>query len=360
MTNLIPRSIQKSLIAAPHIGHLYSALVTDAIFRFENLVNPQNKIRIFTTGTDEHGIKIQQAAQKADTNVASYCDNISERYRNLFQQFQIGHTDFIRTTEKRHKIAVQHFWGRLNDNGFIYKKEYAGYYCVPDETFLTEAQLTTNPKTGEKVSSESGHPVEWTKEENYMFKLASMQQEILRWLKDGDRIKPKKFEKILMDFLDDPLPDISVSRPASRVNWGVTVPRDDSHTVYVWLNALVNYLTCVGYPEAVSEWPPTLQVIGKDILKFHGIYWPAFLMAAGLEPPKQLLCHSHWTVDGQKMSKSKLNVVDPSEQANVYTADGMRYFLLREAVLHSDGSKIYHPTDVSNFTPQTNANYFRL
>lgn len=326
----------------PHIGHLYSALITDAVFRYKNLKSSQSTVQgTFTTGTDEHGIKIQQAAQKNNTPVAEYCDQISEKYKSLFRNFDINYTNYIRTTQQRHASAVGQFWTTLQDRGYLYKREYAGYYCVPDETFLTEAQLTTNPKTGEKISAESGHPVEWTQEENYMFKLGSVQEGILKWLSHGDRVHPKKFERILYDFLAEPLPDISVSRPASRVHWGITVPGDDSQTIYVWLNALVNYLTCAGYPkQEMSAWPPALQVIGKDILKFHGIYWPGFLIAADLEPPKQLLCHSHWTVDGQKMSKSKGNVVDPMQRAEQYTTEGLRYFLLREAVLHRDGSKL--------------------
>lgn len=329
-----------NLSPGPHIGHLYSALVADVVFRYNKLTT--SSPGTFTTGTDEHGIKIQQAASKNNTPVAEYCDQISEEYKSLFRKYDVHYTDYIRTTEQRHAEAVSKFWSRLQDRGYLYKREYAGYYCVPDETFLTEAQLTTNPKTGEKVSSESGHPVEWTQEENYMFKLGSVQDGIVQWLKGGDRVHPKRFERILFDFLSEPLPDISVSRPANRVHWGIPVPGDDSQTVYVWLNALVNYLTCAGYPDEQKSkpcWPPTLQVIGKDILKFHGIYWPGFLIAADLEPPKQLLCHSHWTVDSQKMSKSKGNVVDPIERAGSYTPEGLRYFLLREAVLHSDGSK---------------------
>lgn len=338
---------------APHIGHLYSALIADVLFRFEKLTKcpAQSCLKtLFTTGTDEHGIKIQQAAQKRHVPVEEYCDKIAAEYRGLFCEYNVQYTDFIRTTEPRHAQAVQHFWTRLHDNGFIYKRKYSGYYCVQDETFLTESQLGNDGKTGEKCSLESGHPVEWTEEENYMFQLGKVQTGILEWMKSEDRIKPKKFERNVYDFLEEPLPDISVSRPSSRVHWGVTVPGDESQTVYVWLNALVNYLTCSGYPENLqSTWPPSVQVIGKDILKFHAIYWPGFLLAAGLDLPTQILCHSHWTVDGQKMSKSKQNVVDPMERKDVYSSEGFRYFLLREAVLHSDGSKILYYLKIRNF-----------
>lgn len=191
---------------------------------------------------------------------------------------------------------------------------------------------------GDKVSEESGHPVEWTEEKNYMFKLSQFQEEVIRWAESEKRIKPIKYQKILLQSLQEELPDISVSRPIERVSWGINVPQDPSQTIYVWLDALVNYLTSVGYPNQLKHWPPNVQVLGKDILKFHGVYWPAFLIAAGLEPPTELFVHSHWTVDGQKMSKSKFNVVDPFERAETYTMEGLRYFLLREGVAHSDGN----------------------
>ncbi|KAJ6634198.1 Methionine--tRNA ligase, mitochondrial [Pseudolycoriella hygida] len=324
--------------AAPHIGHLYSSVIADAIFRFENLLQGHTKY-IFTTGTDEHGSKIQQAAQKNKTSMQQYCDNVSGEYKKLFHNFNVDYTDFIRTTESRHHKAVEQFWLKLYGKGTIYKDKYAGWYCIPDETFLTESQL--KEANGTKVSIESGHPVEWSEEINYVFRLSAYQEEVIRWADKEDRIGPKKFQKILLDSLQEPLPDVSVSRPTSRVNWGIRVPNDDSHSIYVWLDALVNYLTCSGYPNDEQfrrNWPPTVQVIGKDILKFHGIYWPAFLIAADIEPPQQLLVHSHWTVNDEKMSKSKMNVVDPNERSSIYTKDGMRYFLLREGVAHSDGN----------------------
>lgn len=323
--------------AAPHIGHLYSSVIADAIFRFEKLLGNHTKY-IFTTGTDEHGSKIQQAAKAKNASIREYCDGIANEYKSLFQNFNIEYTDLIRTTESRHRKAVEQFWLKLYDNGTIYKAKYSGWYCTPDETFLTESQL--KEENGTKFSIESGHPVEWCEEENYMFPLSKYHDEVIRWLDKEDRIKPKKFQKILLNTLAEPLPDVSVSRPSSRVHWAIRVPNDESHSIYVWLDALVNYLTCSGYPndEFKANWPPTLHVIGKDILKFHGIYWPAFLIAADIEPPKGLLVHSHWTVDDVKMSKSKMNVVDPNERSSRYTKDGLRYFLLREGVAHSDGN----------------------
>ncbi|XP_062540298.1 methionine--tRNA ligase, mitochondrial [Armigeres subalbatus] len=327
--------------AAPHIGHLYSAVIADAIHRFNILVNPTARASaIFSTGTDEHGTKIQQAAASHSVPVGTYCGQISDQYRSLFHNFGIAHTRYIRTTEEQHAQAVQAFWQALENAGSIYSAQYSGWYCIPDETFLTDSQLKENDR-GIKVSAESGHPVEWTEEKNFMFRLDKYQEDVLYWIKGcEDRIVPVKFRKILLDFLQDRLPDISISRPKTRVSWGIDVPSDPTQTVYVWLDALVNYLTVSGYPQTdfARRWPPTVQILGKDILKFHGIYWPAFLIAAGLEPPRQLLVHSHWTVDGEKMSKSKGNVVDPNERASLYSHEGIRYFLLREGVAHSDGN----------------------
>ncbi|XP_058977896.1 methionine--tRNA ligase, mitochondrial [Musca domestica] len=326
--------------AAPHIGHLYSAVIADTICRYQKLqTQPGSTVRL-CTGTDEHGTKVQQAAAKHKIPVADYCNDISARYRNVFQQAAILNDDFIRTTEDRHKKAVTHFWNSLSSKGHIYSANYQGWYCVSDETFLTDSQLRVDETTGERFSLESGHPAEWTEEKNYMFRLSNLQSEVIYWLKQGGRVKPLKFEKILFDLLSEPLPDVSVSRPAERVKWAIPVPDDATQSVYVWLDALVNYLTSAGYPDPKfhSCWPPKVQVIGKDILKFHGIYWPAFLIAAGLEPPRELFVHSHWTVDGQKMSKSKNNVVDPLEASETYTMEGLRYFLLREGVPHSDGN----------------------
>ncbi|XP_050101305.1 methionine--tRNA ligase, mitochondrial [Anopheles aquasalis] len=327
--------------AAPHIGHLYSAVIADAVHRFNRIATPETSRHCFlSTGTDEHGMKIQQAAVLHSTSTEDYCNSISARYRDLFRQFRVDYSRFIRTTETDHRRAVQSFWRTLDASGSIYSANYAGWYCVPDETFLTESQLKENER-GEKCSLESGHPVEWTEEQNYMFRLSQYQEEVRYWVKSSeDRVQPEKFRRILLDYLDEPLPDISISRPINRVSWGIPVPTDPSQSVYVWLDALVNYLTVIGYPKEGfgAQWPPTVQVLGKDILKFHGIYWPAFLLAAKLEPPRQLLVHSHWTVDNQKMSKSKFNVVDPAERAELYTHEGLRYFLLREGVAHSDGN----------------------
>lgn len=318
---------------------MYTSLIADAINRFEKLTSFHSE-NIFSTGTDEHGMKVLQAATKNKVPVDKYCNDISNQYKNLFDQSQIEYSDFVRTTEERHKKSVTKFWNVLKSKNAIYKDKYSGWYCVQDETFLSESQLHTDQSSGKKFSLESGHPVELSEEENYMFKLRDYQDDVIYWAKQTNRILPAKFNKILLDMLyKENLPNLSVSRPSSRMTWGIPVPDDESQNIYVWLDALTNYLTVAGYQnDKLKLWPPNLQIIGKDILKFHGIYWPAFLIAADIEPPHQLLVHSHWTVDGQKMSKSKNNVIDPLERATIYTIEGMRYFLLKEGVQHSDGS----------------------
>ncbi|KAJ4439347.1 hypothetical protein ANN_07469, partial [Periplaneta americana] len=326
-----------SLLSAPHIGHVYTAVIADAAHRFQKLLGCQGTL--FSTGTDEHGIKIQEAAAQAGSAPLQYCDRVSQQYRTLFQTLGIDYTDFVRTTEERHVTEVQKFWNLLESGGHIYPGKYCGWYCTPDEAFLSENQLAERQEPDGrtyKVSAESGHRVEWTEEENFMFRLSSFQGDLLHWLRNEQSVYPEKFRHRLIDFVSNAelLHDVSVSRPKERVHWGIPVPGAPHQTIYVWLDALVSYITV-----AQSHcWPPDLQIVGKDILKFHGVYWPAFLIAAGLEPPRSLLCHSHWTVDGEKMSKSKGNVVDPWDCISKYTESGLRYFLLREGVAHSDGN----------------------
>uniref|UniRef100_A0A8C2VI74 Methionine--tRNA ligase, mitochondrial n=1 Tax=Chinchilla lanigera TaxID=34839 RepID=A0A8C2VI74_CHILA len=287
--------------AAPHIGHLYSALLADALCRLRGLRAPG-------------------------------------AFRRLFRDAGVAATDFIRTTEARHRAAVQHFWGVLAARGLLYKGLYEGWYCASDECFLPDAKVTRQPgPAGEScpVSLESGHPVSWTKEENYIFRLSQFREPLRRWLRSNPRaIVPEPFHHAVLQWLEEELPDLSVSRRSSHLPWGIPVPGDDSQTVYVWVDALVNYLTVIGYPNAEfrSWWPAASHIIGKDILKFHAIYWPALLLGAGLSPPHRIYVHSHWTVCGQKMSKSLGNVVDPMACLDRYTVDGFRYFLLRQGV----------------------------
>ncbi|XP_048507080.1 methionine--tRNA ligase, mitochondrial isoform X2 [Athalia rosae] len=328
--------------AGPHIGHLYSAVLADAVARYNSMLG--HSVRL-TTGTDEHGNKVQQAAQVSKLPMSDYCSKISLQFHKMCEVFDVGYTEYIRTTQERHLKTLNHFWITLRKKDYIYPGTYSGWYCVPDEAFLSTSQLEDRKNAnGEtvKVSIESGHPVEWAEEDNYKFRLSVLQNDLKHWLKDENTVRPAKFHKILSEWIEEGscLEDLSISRPIDRVSWGVPVPDDNTQSIYVWLDALVNYLTALGYPEESYKefWPPNIQVIGKDILKFHGVYWPAFLIAAGLEPPRSLLCHSHWTVDGQKMSKSKGNVVSPFDAAESYTADGLRYFLLREAVPYSDAN----------------------
>ena len=318
----------------PHIGHLYTAVLADAQQRYQKLLGRET---FFATGTDEHGLKIQNAAKAAALEPAAFTEGTAKKYKDLFSATSVEFDDFIRTSETRHAVKVGEIWRRLEERGHLRKDKYSGWYCTSDETFVTEKQVeevTRKDGSKAKVSTESGHPVEWTEEETYVFDLSSFQERIKNWLDDNDVIRPRQFRPHVDIFLGSRgLRDLSVSRPSSRVNWGISVPGDPSQTVYVWLDALVNYLTVC--PE--GHWPPQVQVIGKDILKFHAVYWPAFLMAADLPLPERLLCHSHWTADDVKMSKSYGNVVCPQSLIDEgLPSEGLRYFLLKQGVPHTD------------------------
>ncbi|XP_014272431.1 methionine--tRNA ligase, mitochondrial isoform X1 [Halyomorpha halys] len=324
--------------ASPHIGHLYSAVIADAAHRF-NIILGNNSV--FSTGTDEHGTKIQQAAASCNTPLSEYCQSISSKFKKLFKDCDINYSNYIRTSDSKHRYAVQTFWNTLSHRGYIYQDSYSGWYCDADEAFVPDNQVTKIVADGKEVPicADSGRPVHWVEEENYKFKLSLFQNEVRYWLEKEDSVRPEKFKRQIIRWIDEGImsSDLSVSRPSKRVHWGIPVPNNPTQTIYVWLDALINYLTAVNYPD-LYIWPPSVQVLGKDILKFHGIYWPAFLMACDLEPPKMLLVHSHWTVDGEKMSKSRGNVVCPFEASKLFTSSGLRYFLLREGTPHSDSN----------------------
>nr|XP_046262396.1 methionine--tRNA ligase, mitochondrial [Scatophagus argus] len=324
--------------ASPHLGHLYSAVIADCLHRYKVIQGFNSK---FSTGTDEHGLKIQQAADTAGKDPMTFCTNVSERFKHLFNSCSISYTDYIRTTEQRHCQAVEHFWAVLWNKGLIYKGTYEGWYSTQDESFLMPSQVADAlDSSGKvvKVSLESGHKVEWMKEENYMFRLSEFRSQLLDWLRGNPQaVQPERFYQDVLQWLQEDLPDLSVSRQRSRLQWGIPVPGDAEQTIYVWLDALVNYLTVAGYPNKHDQWWNVAHhIVGKDILKFHAIYWPSFLLGAGLPLPQAIHVHSHWTVGGKKMSKSLGNVVDPLERSQMYTTDGMRYFLLRQGVPDSD------------------------
>jgi len=340
----------------PHIGHLYTAILGDAFARWNRFIGNDT---LFMTGTDEHGSKVEEAAKKNGLNNVEYTNQISNRFRELFDYSNIKYDDYIRTTEQRHKVAVQSMWNRLLERGYIYKGKYQGWYCMSDESFLTPNQVVegmspitpSNPVSKKcMVSLESGHVVEWLEEENYMFKLSAFKEDIEKWL-DNHNVYPFVYESQIRHLLKDGLKDLSISRPTSRCSWGIPVPNDPSQTIYVWLDALTNYMTVTGYPnvdanDSSSYWSNACHIIGKDIVKFHIIYWPAFLLAAGYPLPKKIICHAHWTVNREKMSKSRGNVINPVESIDKYGLEGVRYFLLKGGGMEDDGDWSDHEINI--------------
>ncbi|KAI8353706.1 tRNA synthetases class I (M)-domain-containing protein [Mortierella sp. GBAus27b] len=292
---------------------------------------------------------IQQAAEQAGVKEIELCDAVSQRFRDLFDAANISFTTFIRTTEPRHAVAVKEIWDQLWSKGYIYKGNHEGWYSVSDEAFYPSSQVEEkiNERTGEKfhVSMETGKVVEWTVEENYKFKLSAFAEKLLEWLeKNPDAIAPSSRYREVQSWIQGGLSDLSVSRPKSRLKWGIPIPGDDEHIMYVWMDALTNYLTVTGYPwkelsedqKAVSGWPADTHVVGKDILRFHAVYWPAFLMAAGLDVPKRIVAHSHWTQSKMKMSKSIGNVVDPFVAMKEFGTDTIRFYLMNDGGLADD------------------------
>jgi methionyl-tRNA synthetase len=320
---------------APHIGHAYTAVAADAIARFKRLDGQDVH---FLTGTDEHGQKVERAARDAGLDPQSFTDGVSEKFQAMLRTLQISNDDFIRTTQARHKGGATALWERLAASGHIYLGHYEGFYAVRDEDFYAESDLTTLPD-GSRVAP-TGAPVEWVREPNYLFRLSAFQDRLLAHYEENpDFIGPSSKRNEMLSFIRGGLTDLSVSR--SSFTWGIPVPGDPEQVMYVWLDALANYITALGYPDEDTAnwrfWPADLHLVGKDIQRFHAIYWPAFLMAAGLPVPKRIFAHGWWTVEGAKMSKSVGNVVDPLDLVATYGLDPVRFFLLREVPFGNDG-----------------------
>ena len=320
----------------PHIGHAYTTLACDVLARFKRMDGFDVH---FLTGTDEHGQKVEKAAEAAGVDPQAFTDRVSQNFRELADRMNFSHDDFIRTTEERHHKACQVLWEKLVAAGEIYLGSYAGWYAVRDEAYYTESELTDGPG-GEKLAP-SGAPVEWVEEPSYFFRLSAWGDRLLKLYEDNpDFIGPASRRNEVMSFVKGGLQDLSVSRTSFK--WGVPVPGDPDHIMYVWLDALTNYATAVGFPEEDSDnfskyWPCDLHMVGKDIVRFHAVYWPAFLMAAGIAPPKRVYAHGWWTNEGQKISKSLGNVIKPYDLIERYGLDQVRFFLLREVPFGNDG-----------------------
>jgi methionyl-tRNA synthetase len=321
---------------APHIGHAYTTLACDALARFKRL----DGFRVhFLTGTDDHGQKVEKSAQAAGMEPQAFTDQVSENFRRLAGAMGFTNDDFIRTTEPRHKRACQAIWRKLMDAGEIYLGTYAGWYAVRDEAFYGENELTKQPDG--RLLAPSGAPVDWVEEPSYFFRLSAWGERLLElYQREPGFILPETRRNEVIAFVKSGLRDLSISR--TTFSWGVPVPDDPDHIMYVWLDALTNYITAVSYPDEDCDafrtfWPADLHMVGKDILRFHAVYWPAFLMAAGVAPPRRVFAHGWWTSEGHKISKSLGNVIDPFEIVQRYGLDQVRYFLLREVPFGNDG-----------------------
>lgn len=319
-------------------------VVADVLKRWQVL---RGRHAILSTGTDEHGMKVQRAAELQDVHPKALCDTNSETFRDLARKANIANDHFIRTTDPEHRDAVEYFWVRLVESGHVYETTHKGWYCVSDETFYPESTIEkrVSPLTGKPfmASKETGNAVEWTEEKNYHFRLTAFREQLLKLYADNpDWVEPsERFEEVI-SWVRNNLEDLSISRPASRLTWGIPVPDDPSQTIYVWVDALINYITVAGYPlwppgaEHAGGWPADVHVVGKDIVRFHSVYWPALLMALGLPPPKQILSHGHWLMNRQKMSKSVGNVVNPFFALDRWGVDTIRYFLIHNGAVAAD------------------------
>ena len=319
---------------SPHIGHCYTTIACDILSRFHKLKGDEV---YFLSGTDEHGQKVEKAAIKASLKPKDFVDKMSKNFKQLIPFLGCEIDDFIRTTEDRHIKATQHLWNKLYANNQIYLSNYEGWYSIRDEAFYSESELI---KKNDEFFAPSGSPVEWVKEESYFFKLSEWQDRLIEYYeKNPETIRPKSRYNEVLSFIKSGLKDLSISR--TTFNWGVPVPNNPNNVMYVWIDALCNYLTSIGYPDKESDkyikfWP-AIHIVGKDILRFHAVYWPAFLMAADVLPPKKIFAHGWWTNEGKKISKSLGNVIDPYEIINKYGLDQIRFFLFREVPFGNDG-----------------------
>jgi methionyl-tRNA synthetase len=317
-----------------HIGHAYTTIIADTLARYSRLIGQEV---FFLTGTDEHGQKIEESAKAKGKSAQTYADEISATFKNLWDDFDISYDMFIRTTNEAHKRGVQKAFSIMHEKGDIYKDTYKGHYCISCETFFPAIQLVDD-----EFCPECGKSTTIVEEESYFFKLSNYQERLLEWYKENPEcILPRSKRNEVIRFVEGGLQDLSITR--TSFDWGVKLPEhmnEPKHVMYVWLDALMNYITALGYgndEEKMDFWPGRVQLIGKDILRFHAIYWPAFLMSLGLPLPKHIAAHGWWTRDGEKMSKSKGNVVNPKEVANAYGLDNFRYFMLREVPFGGDG-----------------------
>ena len=323
--------------AKPHMGHAYSSIIADFFARFKKI----DGFKVyFLTGTDEHGLKIQRAAEKKDMDPLKFCDEISQTFRDLSKKLNLTNTDFIRTTEKRHKLSVQNLWNLLEKNNEIYLSKYSGWYSVSDEAFYNEDEI--EEVDGKKIAKSSKSPVEWIEEESFFFRLSKWEKPLLEYYQaNPDFISPESRKNEVISFVKSGLKDLSISRKS--FSWGIPVPNNKDHVIYVWLDALTNYLSALNYPNKDDDlfkkfWPASIHLIGKDILRFHAVYWPAFLLAAKIDLPKRVYGHG-WILSGEeKMSKSKGNILDPLEIVREYGLDPLRYYLIKEVSFGNDGN----------------------
>ena len=319
--------------ASPHLGHAYTTIVADALARYHRMAGEDT---FFVTGTDEHGDKIAEAAQKAGITPKEYADKISAQFRNLWPELSITNDYFIRTTDTNHIETVRNILQKVYDSGDIYFGSYGGYYCFGCERFLTEKEIIDNK------CPEHGKEPQYIEEKNYFFKMSKYQDWLINHIKENPGfIRPERYKNEVLAFLREPLEDLCISRPKTRLQWGITLPFDENYVTYVWFDALINYVTALNYPDGdkfKKFWPVSEHLIAKDIVKPHGIYWPTMLKAAGIEPFQHLNVHGYWNSDASKMSKSLGNVIRPLDLKDKYGLDAFRYFLLRDMVFGLDSN----------------------